>query len=226
MTEACIVSANFPDDNKVGSIGKPLPGIEIKIAEEDGEILVRGKNVMRGYYNKPTETAEVLTNDGWYKTGDVGYKGDDGHFYLTDRKKDLFKLSNGKYIAPQQLESLIKQSGLVSQATVVGSGRKQVAALIVPDFEALKTALAEKGIDASRSRDDLIKDDKVVKFVQREISELTSELNDYERVKKIALLPREFSIDKGEMTPTLKIKRGVIDENYRELIDGLLGGAD
>ncbi|HZH33590.1 MAG TPA: long-chain fatty acid--CoA ligase [Pyrinomonadaceae bacterium] len=226
MTEACIVSANFPDDNKVGSIGKPLPGIEIKIAEEDGEILVRGKNVMRGYYNKPTETAEVLTTDGWYKTGDVGYKGDDGHFYLTDRKKDLFKLSNGKYIAPQQLESLIKQSGLVSQATVVGSGRKQVAALIVPDFEALKTALAEKGIDASRSRDDLIKDDKVVKFVQREISELTSELNDYERVKKIALLPREVSIDKGEMTPTLKIKRGVIDENYRELIDGLLGGAD
>jgi long-chain acyl-CoA synthetase len=225
-TESCVVSVNRPDDSKVGSIGIPLDGVEIRIAEEDDEILVRGKNVMRGYFNKPQETADVFTADGFYKTGDVGrFDPKSGHYFLTDRKKDLFKLSNGKYIAPQQLESLVKQSGLVSQAVVVGANRKQVAALIVPEFEALKAALAEKGIDvAGKSREEICKDEKVVKLVQREISEMTAELTDYERVKKVALLPREFSIDKGEMTPTLKIKRGVIDENYRQLIDQLAGG--
>lgn len=225
MTEACIVSANRPENSKVGSIGIPFPGVEVKLAEEDGEIMVRGKNVMRGYYNKPDLTAEVLTADGWYKTGDVGYFDEkSGHYFITDRKKDLFKLSNGKYIAPQQLESLVKQSALVSQAIVVGSGGKQVAALIVPEFEALKAFLAEKGIDVKRSREEICKDEKVVKLVQREISDLTSELTDYERVKRVALLPREFSIDKGELTPSLKIKRGVVDEKYRDLIDNLTGG--
>jgi long-chain acyl-CoA synthetase len=224
MTEACIVSANRPENHKVGSIGIPFRGIEIKIAE-DGEILIRGKNVMRGYYNKPELTAEVLTQDGWYKTGDVGEQRADGHFYITDRKKDLFKLSNGKYIAPQQLESLIKQAAFVSQAIVTGANRKQPAALIVPDFEALKAFLAEKGIDARRSREELCQDPKVIKAVQREISDLTSERADYERVKKVLLLPREFSIDKGEITPTLKIKRAVIDENYKDLIDKLYGTA-
>ncbi len=225
MTEACIVSANRPDNHRVGSIGIPLKDIEVKIAPEDGEILVRGKNVMRGYFNKPELTEEVLTGDGWYKTGDVGEIRDDGHIYITDRKKDLFKLSNGKYIAPQQLESLIKQASFVSQAIVVGAGRKQPAALIVPEFESLKAFLAEKGIDAKRSREELCQDPKVIKLVQREAAELTAERADYERVKKVALLPREFSIDRGEMTPTLKIKRGVIDENYRELLDELYGGA-
>ncbi|MEP6923556.1 MAG: long-chain fatty acid--CoA ligase [Pyrinomonadaceae bacterium] len=226
MTEACVVSANRPDNHRVGSIGMPLKDIEVKIAEEDGEILVRGKNVMRGYYNKPDLTTEVLSNDGWYKTGDVGRIAEDGHIYITDRKKDLFKLSNGKYIAPQQLESLIKQAAFVSQAIVVGAGRKQPIALIVPEFESLKAFLSEKGIETKRSREELCQDQKVIKLVQREVSELTSERADYERVKKVALLTREFSIDKGEMTPTLKIKRGVIDENYREILDELYGGTE
>jgi long-chain acyl-CoA synthetase len=227
-TETCVVSANRPDNSRVGSIGIPFEGVEIKIAEEDGEILVRGKNVMRGYFNKPQETSNVFTADGFYKTGDVGYFDQkSGHYFLTDRKKDLFKLSNGKYIAPQQLESLVKQSSLVSQAVVVGANRKQVAALVVPDFEALKLFLEEKGVETSgKTREEICRDEKVIKLVQREISEMTAELTDYERVKKIALLTREFSIDKGEMTPTLKIKRGVIDENYRELIDALAGGGD
>jgi long-chain acyl-CoA synthetase len=225
-TETCIVAANFPENSRVGSIGVALEGVEIKIAEEDNEILVRGKNVMLGYFNKPEETETVFTGDGFYKTGDVGhFDPKTGHYFLTDRKKDLFKLSNGKYIAPQQLESLVKQSSLVSQAVVVGANRKQVAALIVPEFEALKAFLAEKGIDvAGKSREEICQDEKVVKLVQREIGEMTAELTDYERVKKIALLPREFSIDKGEMTPTLKIKRGVIDENFGELINQLAGG--
>jgi long-chain acyl-CoA synthetase len=224
-TEVCIVSANRPENHKVGSIGIPFEGIEIKIAEEDGEILVRGKNVMRGYYNKPEQTAEVFTPDGYYKTGDVGRLGEDGHYYITDRKKDLFKLSNGKYIAPQQLESLAKQSPLVSQVVICGAGRKQVAALIVPEFESLKAFLSEKGINAQRTREELVKDPQVVKLVQREISNLTAECAEYERVKKVALLPREFSIDKGEMTATLKIKRKAIDENYQNVIEEMFGSA-
>jgi long-chain acyl-CoA synthetase len=222
MTEGCIVCANRPDDNKVGSIGKPFEGIEMKIGEQ-GEILIRGKNVMQGYYNKPEETGRVLDEEGFYHTGDVGYVDADGHFYVTDRIKDLFKLSNGKYVAPLQVESLLKQSPLISQPVVVGSGRKQVGALIVPDWDALKEALKEDDIATNGSREELCENPQVVKRVQRDAVELTRELSDYERVKRIYLLPREFSIDKGEMTPTLKIKRSVIDEKYEEAIDEICG---
>jgi long-chain acyl-CoA synthetase len=223
MTEACIVCANRPEDNKVGSIGTPFEGIEMKISEKDGEILIRGRNVMRGYYKKDGETAKVIDEEGFYHTGDVGYMDEDGHFYVTDRIKDLFKLSNGKYVAPLQIESLLKQSPLVSQAVVVGSGRKQVGALIVPDWETLKQTLAEEGIAAEGSREELCENPYVIKRVQRDAVEFTREVNDYERVKKVYLLPREFSIDKGEMTPTLKIKRNVIDEKYEEAIDEICG---
>ena len=222
MTEACVTSANRPEDNKVGSIGTPFEGIEMKIGAQD-EILIRGKNVMRSYYNKPEETANALDEEGFYHTGDVGYKDEGGHFYVTDRIKDLFKLSNGKYVAPLQVESLLKQSPLVSQAVVVGSGRKQVGALIVPDWDALKQTLEEEGFSAKGSREELCENQYVVKCVQKDAVDLTRELNDYERVKKVYLLPREFSIDKGEMTPTLKIKRGVIDEKYGEAIDEICG---
>jgi long-chain acyl-CoA synthetase len=223
MTEACVACANRPDDNRVGSIGTPFEGIEMKIAETDGEILIRGRNVMLGYYENPEETARVLDADGFYHTGDVGYEDKDGHFYVTDRLKDLFKLSNGKYVAPLQVESLLKQSPLISQPVVVGSGRKQVGALIVPDWEALKEVLKDENISAEGTREELCENPLVVKRVQRDAIELTRELNDYERVKKVYLLPREFSIDKGEMTPTLKIKRGVIDEKYEEAIDEICG---
>jgi long-chain acyl-CoA synthetase len=223
MTEACVVSANRPDDQRSGSIGRPFEGIEMKIGAE-GEILIRGKNVMEGYYNKAELTEQTIDAEGWYHSGDVGYIDDDGHVFITDRLKDLFKLSNGKYVAPQQVESLLKQSPLVGQAVVVGSGRKQTGALIVPDWEALKIALAEKGLSPAGTKDELSKKPEIVKFVQREMSEMTKELSDYERVKKVALLPREFSIEKGEMTPTLKIKRGVIDQKYNDLIDEICGG--
>ena len=224
MTEACVTCANRPEDNKVGSIGTPFDGIEMKIAEKDGEILIRGKNVMKGYLNKPEETAQVLDADGFYHTGDVGYRDEDGHFFITDRLKDLFKLSNGKYVAPQQIESLLKQSPLISQPVVVGAGRKQVGVLIVPEWEALKQTLQEEGISAEGSREELCENPYVIKRMQRDAVELTRELADYERVKKIYLLPREFSIDKGEMTPTLKIKRNVVDEKYEGAIDEICGG--
>jgi long-chain acyl-CoA synthetase len=223
MTEACIVSANRPEDNKTGSIGTPFAGVEIKIAETNGEILIRGRNVMQGYYNKPEETAKAIDEEGWYHTGDVGYQDRDGHFYVTDRLKDLFKLSNGKYIAPLQVESLLKQSPLISQPVVVGSGRKQVGALVVPDWDALKQTLEEEGISAKGTKEELCENPHVVKRVQKDAVEFTRELAEYERVKRVYLLPREFSIDKGEMTPTLKIKRSVIDEKYEEAIDEICG---
>jgi long-chain acyl-CoA synthetase len=224
MTEACITSANRPGDNKIGSIGRPFDGIEMKIADSDGEILIRGRNVMKGYYNKAEATAEVLDAEGFYHTGDVGYVDTDGHFYITDRLKDLFKLSNGKYVAPLQVESLLKQSPLIGQPVVVGSGRKQVGALIVPDWDALKEEMKDAGHDVSGTREELSRNAAFIKRIQQDAVDLTRELSDYERVKRVYLLPREFSIDKGEMTPTLKIKRNVIDEKYEDEIDEICGG--
>lgn len=218
-TETCIVSANRPGNNRVGSVGIPFEGIEIKIAE-DGEILVRGPNVMRGYYGQPEATAAVL-KDGWFYTGDVGHLEKDGQLYITDRKKDLFKLSNGKYVAPQLIESLLKESEFVSQVVVVGTGRKQPVALIVPEWESLKQALAEADEQVSNDREALSRDPAAIKIVQRDVARLTSELVDYERIRRVALLPNEFTIDGGELTPTLKVKRKVIDERYGNLIEEL-----
>jgi long-chain acyl-CoA synthetase len=218
-TETCIVSANRPGNNRVGSVGVPFEGIEIKIAE-DGEILVRGPNVMRGYYGQPEASAAVL-KDGWFYTGDVGHMEKDGHLYITDRKKDLFKLSNGKYVAPQLIESLLKQSEFVSQVVVVGAGRKQPVALIVPDWESLNYALKEASEEAPKDHVELSKYQPAIKIVQRDIANLTSSLADYERIRRVALLPNEFTIDGGELTPTLKVKRKVIDERFGDLIEEL-----
>jgi long-chain acyl-CoA synthetase len=221
MTETCIVCANRPENNKVNSIGVPFDGIEVKVAE-DGELLVRGPNVMKGYYQNPEATAEAI-KDGWFATGDVGRMDEDGHLYITDRKKDLFKLSNGKYVAPQQIESLIKQSGLVNQVVVVGNSRKFTGALIVPDWEALRAELKQAGATVPETRAEISRDPAAIKLVQRVVTMLTRDLADYERVRKVALLPDELSIDGGEMTPTLKVKRRVIDEKFGALIDEMFG---
>jgi long-chain acyl-CoA synthetase len=218
-TETCIVSANRPENNRVGSVGLPFAGIEVKIAE-DGEILLRGPNVMRGYYGHPEETSSVL-QDEWFATGDVGHVDKEGHLYITDRKKDLFKLSNGKYVAPQQVESLIKQSEFVSQVVVVGTGRKQPVALIVPEWEAVRQALTDQGEQFPSDRASLANFPAAVKLVQADVVLLTREGADYERIRRVALLPDEFTIDRGELTPTLKVKRRVIDEKFGELIEEL-----
>jgi len=218
-TETCIVSANRPENNQVGSVGVPFEGIDVAIAE-DGEILLRGPNVMRGYYGHPEETASVLSDE-WFATGDVGHLDKDGRLYITDRKKDLFKLSNGKYVAPQQIESLLKQSEFVNQAVVVGAGRKQPAALIVPEWEAVRQALSVAGENFPTDRVALAKLPAAIRLVQSEVALLTRELADYERIRRIALLPDEFTIDRGELTPTLKVKRRVIDQKFENLIEEL-----
>lgn len=218
-TETCIVSANRPDNNKVGSVGLPFDGIEVNIAD-DGEIMLRGPNVMRGYYGHPEETTSVL-QDEWFATGDVGHLDKEGHLFITDRKKDLFKLSNGKYIAPQQIESLLKQSGFVSQVVVVGAGRKQPTALIVPEWEAVRQAMSAAGEAFPSERVALASLPAAIKLVQADVASLTRALPDYQRIRRIALLPDEFTIDKGELTPTLKVKRRVIDQKFNDLIEDL-----
>jgi len=218
-TETCIVTANRPENNQVGSVGVPFEGINIAIAD-DGEILIRGENVMQGYYGQPEATAAVL-KDEWFATGDVGYLDEAGRLYITDRKKDLFKLSNGKYVAPQLIESLLKESEFVTQVVVVGAGRKQPAALIVPDWEPLKQALKEAGEDFPEDRELLSQYPAAIKIVQRDVSALTASLADYERIRRVALLPEDFSIEKGELTPTLKVKRRVIDEKFGDVIEQL-----
>ena len=224
MTETCIVSANRPEDNRVGSVGLPFPGVEVR-TDADGEFLVRGPNVMRGYYNHETETAAVFNEEGWFKTGDVGRLDEAGRLFITDRKKELFKLSNGKYVAPQLVESLIKESQYVSQVVVVGAGRKQPVALIVPDWEALSSALPTPQAEEHTQRVAWSRNPAAIKLIQREVSELTRPLADYERVRRVALLPDDFSIDGGELTPTLKVKRRVIDEKYSGLIEEIYNGS-
>jgi long-chain acyl-CoA synthetase len=205
--------------NRIGTVGRPIPKVEIRIAA-DGEIETRGPNVMRGYYNKPEETRAVFTEDGWFKTGDIGTIDADGFLRITDRKKELFKTSGGKYIAPQPIEQLIKGSRFVNQVVLVGNGRKFPAALIVPDWERIESYAHLKGIKANNHAE-LRKHPRVIDLFLRQIAALTTDLAQYERVKKVALLEDELTIESGELTPTLKVKRRVVDEKYRDVIDAL-----
>jgi long-chain acyl-CoA synthetase len=214
-----VITAGVMEDNRVGTVGKPIKHVEIRIAA-DGEIETRGPNVMRGYYNKPEETRAVFSEDGWFKTGDIGAIDADDFLRITDRKKELFKTSGGKYIAPQPIEQLIKGSRFVNQVVLIGNGRKFPAALIVPDWEQIKSYAQLKGIKVA-SRAELCRHPRIIDLFERQIAALTPDLAKYERVKKIALLENELTIETGEMTPTLKVKRRVVDEKYREVIDRL-----
>ncbi len=221
-----VISVNTLDQNRIGSVGHPLPGVEVRIAE-DGEILTRGPHVFKGYFNKPDETDVSFTegseSERWFKTGDIGHIDPDGFLFITDRKKDLIKTSSGKYVAPQMIEGMLTQSEFVEQAVVIGDRRKYVSALIVPDFERLRAWAKEKGVD-STDKQKLIEDRRTVDMMRAEVQRLTRELADYEKVKRIGLLAREFTIDGGELTPTLKIRRRAVEEKYGELIESLYEG--
>ena len=214
-----VITAGVMDDNRVGTVGKPIRNVEVRIAA-DGEIESRGPNVMRGYYNKPAETAAVFTDDGWFKTGDIGTIDEEGFLRITDRKKELFKTSGGKYIAPQPIEQLIKGSSFVNQVVLIGNGRKFPAALVVPDWERVESYAQLKGIKAN-SHAELCRHPRIIDLFERQIAGLTTDLAQYERVKKVGLLENELTIEGGELTPTLKVKRRVVDEKYHDLIDAL-----
>jgi long-chain acyl-CoA synthetase len=214
-----VITASSFEDYRVGTVGRAIPHVEIRIAE-DGEIETRGPNVMRGYYNKPEETRAAFTDDGWFKTGDIGKLNADGFLTITDRKKELFKTSGGKYIAPAPIEQAIKGSRFVNQVVLVGSERKFPAALVVPAWDQLDAYCKFKGIEV-KSRSEMCRHPRIVDLLQRQIDALTPNLARYEKIKKVALLENEFTMEGGELTPTLKIKRRVIDDKYRDVIEEL-----
>lgn len=203
-----VITVNSADDNHFGTVGKPIPGVEVKLAE-DGEILARGPNVMMGYYCNPQATAEAIT-DGWYHTGDIGAIDAQGCLHITDRKKELFKTSGGKFVAPSRVEAAIKRSVYINQVMLVGDGRPHPAALVSPNWDLVR---AELDIPAAPAEDLVMRED-VIAFLTREVHRNTHDLAKFEQVRKIVVLPRELTVEGGELSPTLKVKRRVVEARY------------
>ncbi|MES2800138.1 MAG: AMP-binding protein [Bacteroidota bacterium] len=205
---------NFQAGIRIGTVGPLIEKVEVKIAE-DGEILVKGPNVMMGYYNKPTETAEVIDADGWFHTGDIGIFVDNKFLKITDRKKEIFKTSGGKYIAPQHMENKFKESRFIEQIMVIGENEKFPSAFIVPSFSFVKDWAAQHDLDLSNaSNEEIANHPKVKERIQKEVLEINKVFGNWEQIKKTFLLPAEFSVEGGELTPTLKLKRKKILEKY------------
>jgi long-chain acyl-CoA synthetase len=219
-----VITSSNPDAVRVGTVGKPIRDTSVRIAS-DGEIEVSGPGVMLGYYHKELETKEAFTDDGWFRTGDIGTIDAEGFLRITDRKKELFKTSGGKYIAPSHIEQMIASSRFVNQVVLVGNERKFPAALIVPNFEMLESYAHLKELDL-KTPEDFCNSPRIVDLFMRQIDSLTKGLSKYEKVKRIALLDHELTVEAGELTPTLKVKRRVVDENYRALIDKIYSDAE
>jgi long-chain acyl-CoA synthetase len=218
-----VISVNRPDRMRPGTVGPPVRGVEVKIAE-DGEILTRGPHVMKGYYKMPEATAETIDKDGWLHTGDVGLVDGNGFLVITDRKKDLLVTSGGKNIAPQPIENRLKSNGFFAEVVMVGNRRNFATALVVPNFENLERWARGKGVHFG-SRDDLVKLPEVVLHYREVIETLTPDLAQFEKIKRFTLLTNEFTVDAGELTPTLKVKRRVVEEKFRDVIDRMYGVA-
>ncbi len=217
LTEtAPVVTANLPTANKVGTVGRPIPHVQVHIAE-DGEILVKGPNVMQGYYRKPAETREVLTEDGWFRTGDIGRLDADGYLIITDRKKELLKTAAGKFVAPAPIENTLKSSPYITNAIVVGDKRKFVSVLIVLNFATIEAEAKRQGREFS-THAQMLTDVWVRDLITHEIERLTASLAQYEKPKRFAPLEQDFTYASGELTYTLKMKRRVIEERYQDVI--------
>lgn len=212
-TVSCFTNTGY----KIGTVGKVMPETEVKIGENN-EILVKGGTVMSGYYNKPEATKDVFTVDGFFRTGDAGSLTEDGEIILTERIKDLYKTSNGKYIAPQMIETRISEDKYIDQVAVIGDKRKFVSALVIPNYLALKVFATSQGITFS-SNEELVSNNLVHDFISGRIELLQSQFTNYEKIKRFTLLSQPFSIETGELTNTLKLKRKVILERYEEIID-------
>jgi long-chain acyl-CoA synthetase len=220
LTESSpVIATNLPSENRIGTVGRPIPGVEARIAE-DGELLVRGPCVMQGYYRKPEETRAAISPDGWLATGDIGRLDADGYLTITDRKKELLKTAGGKLIAPAPIENALKSSPYILSAVVVGDRRPYIAALIVPNFATVQARARESGVTISSPKE-MAASAWVHELIEGEIKRLTPNLAQFETIKRFALLEREFTFDGGELTFTLKLKRRVIDEHYREEIERL-----
>jgi len=220
LSETTASVSFFPEVGYIiGTVGDPLPNVQVKIGDEN-EILVKGPSVMRGYHNRPEENAKAFTADGWFRTGDAGLFDSSGAIVLTERIKDLFKTSNGKYIAPQVLESRLGQDRYIEQVAVIGDQRKYVTAIIIPAFEALKEYAAKHGITYS-SIEELVNNSEIRKFIEQRIETLQKGLAGFEKIKRFTLLPKEFTIESGELTNTLKIRRPVVNRHYSEEIEAM-----
>ncbi len=218
LTESSpVITCNRLDDYKFGTVGKPLPSVEVKIAE-DGEILARGPNIMMGYFNNPKATEEALDKDGWLHTGDIGTFDGAGFLVITDRKKHLFVSSGGKNIAPQIIENLFSQSQYIDQFVLFGDRREFLSALIVPDFDAVREYADRSGIPYKKV-EDLVKTEEIHKLIEEDIQKLQRDLASYERVRRFVLLDKPLSIEDGEITPTLKVRRKIVEERYGNLIE-------
>jgi long-chain acyl-CoA synthetase len=219
LTEtAPVLTGNTFGSFRLGSAGRPLPGVELSIAP-DGEILARGPNVMLGYCKREAETREAMEG-GWFHTGDIGQIDADGFLFITDRKKDLIITAGGKNVAPQPIESMLARNRFIASTVVVGESRRFVSALVVPDFANLEAYARENGIPF-RDRTDLCAREDIRSFMLAEVNRSTPDLASYERIKKIALLDRDFDLAAGEVTPTLKVRRRIVEERYRDVIDAL-----
>lgn len=214
-----VISVNRPDKRRLGTVGIPIRDVEVRIAE-DGEILARGPNVMRGYWNNPEATADCIDKDGWFHTGDIGEIDSDGFIRITDRKKDIIINAYGKNIAPQPLESLLKSSPLVATPVLLGDRRKYLSALIVPNFDRLEHEAKALGVHAE-SHEALIADERVKQLFQNEIDRFNRNLDRQEKIRRFTLLPRDFTVEEDEMTPTMKVKRRNVDKKYKALIDAM-----
>jgi long-chain acyl-CoA synthetase len=220
LTEtAPVLAVNTLEHWRIGSVGRPLPGLEVRIAD-DGEILARGPNVMKGYYRRPEETAAAIDPEGWLHTGDIGSLDPDGYLAITDRKKDIIVLGGGKNVAPQPIEMLLRTIPVVSEVVVIGDGRPYLVALVVPDFPALEARARAAGIDFA-NRDELVADRRVRALVRHEIEARTKPLAAWERIRRFALLGRELTLAGAEVTPTLKVRRQKVAEGWADVIDRL-----
>ena len=213
-----IVSSNYPA-NRMGSSGRPIPNVQVRAAE-DGEILVKGPCVMQGYYKNPEATRAVLSEDGWFSTGDIGYVDKDNYLFITDRKKDLIKTAAGKFVAPQPIENALKTSPYILNAMVVGDRRKFIVALLVPSAATVAAKAADQGIKFTSSAE-LASHPWVHALIESEVKRLTIHLAQYETIKRFALLPEDFTFDNGSLTFTLKLKRRVVEQQYASVIESL-----
>ncbi|MDZ7319446.1 MAG: AMP-binding protein, partial [candidate division KSB1 bacterium] len=218
MTETHLIITLTPaGKSRYGSCGKPINQVQVKIAS-DGEVLIKGPTVMAGYYKKPALTQETIDKDGWLHTGDIGYLDEDNYLYLTDRKKNILITSGGKNIASAPIENALKASKYIDEVCLIGNNRKFVSALIVPNYENLRKWAQQHGLEVTENSA-LVEQAAVKDFVWQEVERLQTDFARFEQVKKIALLPEPFTIEKGELTPSLKVKRNVVEQNYKDLID-------